>query len=232
MALVKFGGGIVKMSGSLAGNTFARNRFGDYVRSWKKPTNPNTARQQKIRAGLAMLTTRWAAILTACQRLLWNAYAAAVAMNNRLGETMHLSGMNHYVRSNMWRVDLGQTMVDDGPANHTLPEEDPSISVTASEATQQVTITFDDTLPWCSEDDAGLMILEGAPQNPQRNFFGGPWKGRSAKMGAVGVPITSPQDYAAIHTITELQRLWVRFRILRADGRITQPFRADCFVGA
>ncbi|GAI58374.1 unnamed protein product, partial [marine sediment metagenome] len=39
MALVKYGGGITQMSGSIAGNTFARNRYGNYVRSRTKPIN-------------------------------------------------------------------------------------------------------------------------------------------------------------------------------------------------
>ena len=31
MALIKYGGGIVHASGSLAGNTFARNKYGNYM---------------------------------------------------------------------------------------------------------------------------------------------------------------------------------------------------------
>ncbi|GAH50296.1 unnamed protein product, partial [marine sediment metagenome] len=48
MALVKLGGGIVQISGSIAGNTFARNRFGNYMRSRTKPVNPNSTRQTDI----------------------------------------------------------------------------------------------------------------------------------------------------------------------------------------
>lgn len=232
MALVQFGGGITKMSGSIAGNTFARNRYGNYVRSRTKPVNPQSARQVKVRAIIAELTARWSATLTAVQRTAWGLYASNVAMLNKLGETIHLSGFNHYIRSNTWRLDLGQSVVDDGPTTFELPGQDGTISITASEATQLVTVTFNDGLDWCSEDDAGLMILEGSPQNPQRNFFDGPWKGRSAKMGSVAVPITSPQTYAAIHVVTEGQRLWVKFRILRADGRLSERFAAQILVAA
>lgn len=232
MALVRFGGGVVQMSGSIAGTTYARNRYGNYSRARTKPTNPNSQRQQAMRGFVAALTARWSQTLSAAQRTAWNLYGSNVTMKNRLGEVIHLTGFNHYIRSNTWRLDLGQTIVDAGPTVFELPAKDGTIAITASEATQQVTVAFDDGLDWCTEDNAGLMIIEGAPQNPQRNFFAGPFRGRSAKMGADPGGIASPQDYTAIHQITEGQKIWVQFRIIRADGRISEPFRDDVIIGA
>jgi len=232
MALVKYGGGIVQMSGSIAGNTHARNRYGNYVRARTKPINPNTAKQVLVRSIIQTLTARWSQTLSAAQRAAWNLYADSVNMTNKLGEVINLSGFNHYIRSNHWFARMGRTLVDDGPIIFELPETDPTMSVAISEATQQVTMTFDDTKPWCSEDDAMLVILQSQGQNPQRNFFKGPWTGRSAKVGAAGVPVTSPLDYASITVVSELQRVWVKFRILRADGRLSQPFYADTFCAA
>jgi len=229
MALVKYGGGIVQMSGSIAGDTHARNRSGNYIRARTKPVNPNTAKQVLVRAVMATLTTRWSQTLSAAQRTAWNLYAASVSMQNKLGEAINLSGFNHYIRSNAWFARLGRTLVDDGPVIFELPEQDPLMSVSCSEATQQVTMTFDDTLPWCSEDDAMLVILQSQGQNPQCNFFNGPWTGRSAKVGASGVPVTSPMDYASITVLSENQRFWSKFRILRADGRLSAPFTANAF---
>jgi len=229
MALVKFGGGIIQMSGSIAGNTFARNRFGNYVRARTKPINPNTAKQILVRSVIADLSARWAQTLSAGQRAAWNLYADSVAMKNKLGETVYLSGYNHYMRSNAWFARMGRTLVDDGPVVFELPEQDATMSISVSEATQTVTCTFDDTKPWCSEDDAMLVILQSQGQNPQRNFFNGPWTGRSAKVGASGVPVTSPQDYASITVVSELQRVFVKFRILRADGRLSEAFVASTF---
>ncbi|GAI01350.1 unnamed protein product, partial [marine sediment metagenome] len=45
MALIKYGGGIVQISGSIAGTVFARNKMGNYARPRTKPVNPRTARQ-------------------------------------------------------------------------------------------------------------------------------------------------------------------------------------------
>jgi len=111
MALVKYGGGIIQMSGSIAGNTYARNRYGNYARARTKPVNPNSAQQQVIRGAMQELTTRWAQTLTALQRAAWNLYGTNVAMLNKLGETIKLSGFNHYLRSNIPRVQIGTGMV-------------------------------------------------------------------------------------------------------------------------
>lgn len=232
MALVQFGAGIVGMSGKVGGSVFSKNKSGAYVRAWSKPTNPNTAKQQVVRNVVAVLSARWAQTLSAAQRTAWNLYGSNVVMKNNIGAAIHLSGYNHYIRSNAWFARMERALVDDGPIVFELPAKDPTMSITASEGTQLVTMTFDDTLPWCSEDNAMLTILQGAPQNPQINFFGGPFSGRSAKVGAAGVPVTSPLDYASIHVVSETQRFWSQFRILRADGRLSEAFEANCFCGA
>ena len=232
MALVKFGLGVTQMSGSVGGSTFARNRSGNYVRSRTKPVNPNTARQVAVRAALAFLTDRWAQTLTANQRIAWNLYASNVVMQNKLGESINLSGFNHYIRSNAWLAHLGAPTVDDGPVIFEIPAADPAFAVTISEGTQVWTITFDDGMDWVSEDGASLIMYNGQPQNAQRNFFDGPWQFMNSIAGNNGAPPVSPLDRAASYTYTEGQRAWVYARILRADARLSQPFTDDTFCAA
>lgn len=232
MGLVQYGGGITQISGSIGGDVHARNRSGNYVRPRTKPTNPNTALQQAARGALTLLTERWSETLTAAQRTAWNLYAASVSMLNRLGQVIHLTGFNMYIRSNCFQARYGITIIDAGPTTFTLPDTDPTISVTASEATQQFTCTFDDTMAWASEDNAYMTALMGQPQNPQRNFFKGPWKGIRYLSGNSGAPLASPLPLGALHVITEGQRCWVQFRIYRADGRISNTFEAQCVVAA
>ena len=232
MALVKFGGGIVQMAGSIGGNTYARNRYGNYVRARTKPINPNTALQIANRAALAELTVRWSSILTAVQRTAWNLYGSSVVMTNRLGESVNLSGFNHYIRSNSVRTRYAIAPVDDGPTLFELPDQDPAFTITASEATQQISVAFDDVLPWASEDGAHMAVYQGQPQTAQRNFFAGPWRNAAILFGNSGVPLTTPQLIPVSFAIAEGQRLWTYARISRADGRISQPFRDDVLVGA
>lgn len=232
MALIKFGGGVVQMAGSIAGTTFARNRYGNYARARTTPVNPNSSGQQAVRATLAALTNRWSQTLTAAQRTAWNLYASNVVMTNRLGESINLSGFNHYIRSNSWLSRFGQTIVDDGPVIFEIPDADATFSITASEATQLVSYSFDTALAWANEDDGWLIFEMGQPQNAQRNFFGGPWKHVAAAAGAGAGPPVSPAAPASPFAIAEGQHIWAFARILRADGRLSAPFRDDVLVGA
>lgn len=232
MALIKYGGGVTQMAGSIAGNVFARNRYGNYVRARTKPTNPNTGLQQTVRAILTQLTVRWSQTLTAAQRTAWNLYGASVVMTNRLGESMNLSGFNHYLRSNISRLQAGAAIVDAGPTIFEIPDADPTFVVSGSEATQMLSFVFDNTLNWANEAGGHLIKFQGSPQNPQRNFFAGPWRLLGAIDGAVETPPTSPDEEPVAFAIAETQRQWVYGRISRADGRLSEPFRADIFIGA
>jgi len=232
MALIKFGGGIVQMSGSIAGTTFARNRYGNYARARTKPVNPNTANQQVIRGLMATLTTAWSQTLTAAQRTAWNLYASSVSMKNRLGEAVNLTGFNHYLRSNIAIVQAGGTQVDDGPTVFELPAKDSTFAVTISEATQKISATFDDAADWASEVGAHLILSSGQPQNAQRNFFAGPYRLAGKVDGAAEAPSSPDATLDVSFVCTELQRVWVKARIARADGRLSEEFTANCFCGA
>jgi hypothetical protein len=232
MALVKFGGGITQMSGSIAGNTFARNRSGNYVRSRTKPVNPNSNSQVLVRSSMAMIVQHWRATLNASKRTAWQTYANAVTMKNKLGESTFLSGFNHYVRSNVYKASMGEATIDDGPTVLALPEKDPTMTIAISVADQKISVSFDNTLPWAGEVGGYLIIYQGEPQNPTRNFFAGPWKHCGRVEGATPVPPVSPEKIAVKYTAVLGQKCWVYARIFRADGRISEPFTASCIVVA
>ncbi|MBA7623568.1 hypothetical protein ES703_30965 [subsurface metagenome] len=231
-ALVKFGGGITAMSGSIAGNTFARNRYGSYVRARTKPVNVDSALQQEVRTVIAFLADRWAQTLTGVQRTAWNDYAAAVGMKNKLGETIHLSGFNHYIRSNSYVKRRAETLYDDGPTDFTLPAQDPTLEITTEVHEQRFNIHFDDTMDWTSETGAWLFMLQGKPQNPQRNFFAGPYKGVKDKAGDDGDGPTTPEQSTNLWVVAEGQKVWYQLRIQRADGRLSEPWTVQSTVVA
>lgn len=225
MALVKFGGGVVQVSGSIGGTTFARNRSGNYMRSRTKPVNPNSPRQQAARTIMQFLTEEWGDHLTPAQRAAWENYAAAVSWLNALGETIKLTGFNHYIRSNFARLQVGEAQIEDGPVVLTLPHGDPLMVVTMS-AASGVTVAFDDTLDWVDEDDGFLMIDLGRPQNATRNFFDGPYRFDSFVQGDSTTPPTTPAGPTATTTwsFLEGQIIWARAKILREDGRVSNHF--------
>jgi hypothetical protein len=222
------------MSGSIAGNTYARNRFGNYARARTKPVDPNTARQQAVRSTMSHLTTAWAQTLTAVQRTAWNLYASSVSMKNRLGEDVNLTGYNHFLRSNTAILQGGGDQINAGPTIFELPEADPTLSVSISEDTQKLTVTFDDAAEWANEDGGHLLVSVGTPQNAQRNFFAGPYRYAGVLNGDSGEENpTSPDETIEVpFACSEGQRVWIKARIVRADGRLSEEFTSDCFCGA
>jgi len=232
MAVVKYGEYITAMSGSVGGTTHARNRYGFYVRNRTKPVNPNTDLQNLVRSTLATLTTRWSQTLDQPQRDAWDLYGDSVVMKNALGEDIFLTGFNHYIRSNANSLRLGLATVDDGPTIFELPEKDPAFAITATETPNNITATYDDALPWADETGGMLFMFQGSPQNAQRTFFAGPWRLWTAVEGATGAPPAPPKIAPTVFAIAEGQNIWCYARILRADGRLSQPFQTSVIVSA
>lgn len=232
--LVRYGGGIVQMSGSIAGDTHARNKYGNYIRARTTPVNPNSARQTACRARIQLLSEAWSDELSNANRIAWAAYAAAVAWNNKLGETIKLSGFNHFVRSNAAYLQVTPDRIVAGPTVMALPSGDPQFAVALSEA-NGITVTFDENLPWTTEGGAGMMLHIGTPQNPTRTFFAGPWRYHGWIGGTIPGPTASPDGPTPVtcYTLTEGQRVWVKANIIRADGRLSTKFTAaSVLVGA
>ena len=232
MALIKYGPGIVDARGSVAGVVFSKNSTSHYMRARSMPVNPNTDLQSVIRSAIAALAVRWSSVLDATKRAAWELYASNVSMKNKLGESVYLSGYNHYLRSNIPRLQAGLAAIDDGPVIFELPAQDPTLAITASEATQQITVTFDAELAWSKETGAYLFKYQGVPQNPQRNFFAGPWRYIDKVAGVDTTGATSPDVEDVKFAISELQRQWLYARIGRLDGRLSEPFSCSCFVAA
>lgn len=210
-------------SGSIGGTTYSHNRYGAYKRNRTVPVNPNTDRQIVIRNAIRALTIRWQLTLTQAQRDAWDVYAANVDWVGSLGDTINLTGIAHYVRSNVVRIQAVAPVVDDAPTIFNLATAELALSATASEATQQASISFDDTADWASEDGAFQFLFGGLPQNTAIKFFGAPF--RQLTPGIAGnstTPPTSPVLVSWPWPFAEDNRLWLRTRIGRADGRLSE----------
>lgn len=234
MTLIRYGGGIVQMSGSIAGNTHARNRFGNYTRARTKPVNPRSARQMGARILMMMLAEQWReSPMTDAIRLAWQTYANSVNWQNKLGEVVTLTGFNMFIRGNAAGITAGGSLVTAAPTDLGLPGADPTIAVSGSEASAKLSVTFDNTMDWANEEGGFLSVEMGCPQNPSRNSFGGPWRFAAAVEGDAVTPPTSPAEIDPPFTLIEGQKVWCRAKIIRADARASTAFGADPFaVGA
>lgn len=225
MALVKYGAGIVQMSGSIAGDVHARNRSGNYVRPRTKPVNPHSARQEAVRADLSFLAEMWHGVLTAGERAGWEVYAAAVAMLNRLGETIYLTGYNQFMRTNVNSMAAGLPISVVAPATLSLPEKDGDL-ICSEEAIAAQTFTFTCNVNgWGvgADDKRAIYLYQGLPQLISRNFFNGPWRFMDiidATEGAAGTG-----TYAAVFPFALGQRQWFQARVGTASGRLTKVWQ-------
>ncbi len=228
MALVKFGGGIIQMSGSIAGNTHARNRFGNYMRPRTKGVNPRSYRQSLARTTIQYLAEQWREPpMDDAKRLAWGTYAAGVNWSNKLAENVKLTGFNHFIRSNAALIRAGGSLVTTGPPDIGLPPGDTTFAVTADATAQKLSITFDAGFDWALETGAYLSVEMGMPQNATRNSFNGPWRFAAGIAGIDTTGVTSPQLIDPPFTLTPGQKIWCRAKIIRKDARASTPFTAE-----
>ncbi len=232
MARITLGSLITSISGKLGGIVFGFNKTGPYVRLKGSTVNPNTALQTVIRSIFTVLNTAWREVLDTSQREAWELYAENVSLPDGPTESKNVTGSNMYQRSNVSRLQASLVRVDEAPAAFSLADKDETMTVSASEATQQLSIAFDDTKPWVDEDDAALLIYMGTPQNQTKNFFNGPWRLAGAILGDGTTPPTTPATIAVPFPVTELQKVFVYGRISRADGRLSETFQISGDVGA
>jgi len=230
MAIFTPGGGVATISGSVGGVTFSRNRGGPYMRTRAIPVNPNTTFQQQVRSLMATLTSGWIDDLTDDQRAAWDTYALNVHLPNPLGAPRNVGGLAMYVRSNIPRLQADPVKyprVDDAPTTfnlgtYTLPSLD-----NASEAAQTADVTFDNTDDWAGEDNSGLLIYGSRAKNPSINYMKGPYRFAAEVEGDSVTPPTSPHSVTWPFPFVETQRLFAFFRVSRADGRLSSPFRDE-----
>ena len=231
MALIRYGGGIVQMSGSIAGNTFARNRFGNYARSRTKPVNPRSSRQMGARTIIMYLAEQWReSPMTDAIRTAWQTYADSVSWLNKLGETVTLTGFNMFMRANASLLAAGGAIVTAAPTDLGLPPADPLFAVTGSASTQLLSVVFDPLFDWNIIDLGWLLVDQATPQSPSRNFCNGPYRVAGAIEGDTASPPTSPQTLTAPFTLVQGQKIWCRASIIEADGRVSTKFGADPFL--
>lgn len=216
-------------SGKQGGIVWSHNRSGAYVRARSIPVNPNTDRQAAVRNAVRSIAIAWETVLTQPQRDAWDVYAANVAWKNPLGQAIYLTGLNHFIRSNTPRVISGIARIDAAPVIFDIAAADLLLSATASEATQDLTIDGDPAGLWIGEVDAWQFYYLGLPQNASRNFFGGPYRFLTAVPGAGPPPF--PVVIAGSFPFAAGQRLWLRSRVARGDGRLSE-FAQTNFLAA
>ena len=215
-------------SGSVGGATFSHNKGGMYIRRRATPTNPNSTRQAAVRAIMADLANRWNNTLSAAQRTAWNTYASNVKVPNAFGDLVYITGLNHYVRSNVpaiqaWgaggRKDAAPTTFNVG--DYTYPV------FAADQGTNLISVTFKTDDDWAGEPGASMNFYVSVGQNPSINYFKGPYQ-RVNQVWGNAPPPASPYTFDPGFAIVTGNKLFIRSNVCRADGRLSFPFLGGC----
>jgi hypothetical protein len=83
------------ISGKLGANVFAHGKGGAYIRTFKPPTNANSAAQQAARVNFSNASRAWSA-LTSAQKGSWNQFAATLFSPKKPKSGVTYSGASAY----------------------------------------------------------------------------------------------------------------------------------------
>ena len=221
-------------SGSIGGLTFSHNKGGQYIRARVVPTDPATVFQQINRAAVTLLANRWVNILTPAQRAAWDVYAANVPRPNALGDFRLISGLAHYTRSNVPRIQIDPVgtvfaIVDAAPTVFNVGDYG-TVSAAATGPATTANLTFTVSDAWVSEDSAGMLTWWSRPQSLGKTFFKGPYRVGGPIPGDSALPPTSPQSLTLPFLIPTGTQLFGRVNVTRADGRLSDPTRIVAVV--
>lgn len=214
-------------SGKIGSTVWAHNRYGVYARTKATPVNPNSPSQQSVRAHFQALSAAWYEELDNTERQSWKDYADQIAWLNRVGQDVRLAASVMFVASNMPRRLIGLALVKEGPTTFVRPSLG-IFTATASEATQKISVAFDNTDEWAGDGVGHLVVYQGQTVGPSVNFFNRGFAYLGKVDGDDPAP-ASPVALDAVHPFLETQRIQLRARALLNDGRVSPPyfFRVD-----
>jgi hypothetical protein len=173
--------------------------------------------------------TSWRDTLTDDQRAAWDLYGENTDWQNRIGQTVNLTGQAHYIRQYVASMLYDRAPASEGPTSFGLPDPPelwtPSISVGADQLSIAFTASMD-------TDDLDWLFFMGMPKPASHNFFNGPWRFAGAIEGDQASAPESPQTFDLPWPVGEDQRVWVYGRALDPEGRLSAKFRKILAVAA
>jgi hypothetical protein len=208
-------------SGSIAGITYSHNRGGMYTRARVTPTDPSTALQQIMRAAMGVLAPYWGNTLTPAERDAWRLYADNVPWTNPLGQSIFLTGQQHFLRTNTVRIQFGEAILDAAPTVFDLGTFTPPTFTAATDG-PTADITFDNTDPWANGTGGFMYIFTGKSVGSGRAFYRGPWR-KSDKVVGDAIPPASPITAVPQWPWAAGNLAWVVIRVIQIDGRMSLP---------
>ncbi|HUX03191.1 MAG TPA: hypothetical protein VMY35_19690 [Phycisphaerae bacterium] len=226
MALLKFGGGVTDIRGSIGGTTFSRCAGGNYMRARTKPVNPRSPTQNARRSRVAYLSTYWSKTLTEQQRTDWRAYAAATSWTNKLGESININGLAAFLRLNALVLLYSSTVIAAAPLA-TGHAGGVTLAFTAENDTTKLQLAEPGGAFDKSDNDHMLMIFAGIPAEAGKLSIPKGFKYVTHLAGNLAAPQVFPFEMTAPYTMAAGQRITIKAMFKDESNRVSGPFWAQ-----
>jgi len=233
---------LTQASGSIGGMTFGHNRGGMYTRARSIPTNPNSSRQQIVRAAMTGLVQAFNQVLSEAQRAAWKLYADNTPTTDTLGDPLVLTAQQAYIASNVPRMQLensgltdnGNGRVDDAPTvfNHGV-----AVDVITTPTLSGTNLSFTAEFGGAVTQGGFCQLYVGKPQSASRNYYKGPYQlagiGEFSQTDTeveISLTIGDATSYASSYVPTAGQKLPVRLINVGDDGRTSTAYEELALV--
>jgi hypothetical protein len=176
-------------SGSLAGTTSSRNRYGQYKRTRAAPVQPRTPAQLNQRARQTTVAAAWRGA-TDAQRAGWLSLGSNISRTDGLGQVYTLNGFGAFVSVNTNKLDAGDALVLDAPAIVT-PADLISATVTLTAASFSIAYT---ATPLAA---GARLYIFASPQKSAGVKFNGDYRLLAITAAAAASPFVALALYTA-----------------------------------
>ena len=129
MAIFTPGSIIGQISGKIGGTVFSHNKGGAYIRNGAIPTLVSSAAAIAAKNRVSVLSVAWSG-LTDAQRAAWKLYAEQNTVINRLGNSITIPPLAHYISINSRLMASADTVLDVPPIS-AAPDPLDTITLTA-----------------------------------------------------------------------------------------------------
>jgi hypothetical protein len=179
----------VPSSGSVAGTTNSRNRFGQYQRTRAIPVNPKTGAQGLVRARMSANSSAWRG-LTPAQRAGWNDLGLSIVRHDSLGQSYNLQGIQAFCSVNNNRILAGLAAVTDAPT-----VANPAALLTATVTLTAIAFSIAYTVTPLAA--ATYLAVFASPQRSAGRSYEGDFRFIKLSTAAQASPITCLTEYTA-----------------------------------
>lgn len=162
---ILYGTTVGSASGSVAGSTYSRNRYGAYIRNRTKPVKATSEAAINQKAIFGSISRLWKDISEE-NRSAWIEWAAGNPIIDSLGSSQILAPNVAFMRCNTVLAAFGMSTIE-SPPQYPGPQALIPTSITATSSPQALSMVLPES---ALDANTGLQIYIAAPLSPSINY--------------------------------------------------------------